>query len=251
MLRFRSSRAGGYWVLCCFLWAACCGPANASDGGSGIVIDLDSLAGGGNPAVALLEVDEHRFSASLRFHTIASPASGQLPLVDDGSPYIASLAGELDGAITLRRLDGLPFSLTQLDGAEAFLSDVEAELAGFPNARRLRIEAELSAGGQYVALFDLDGLKDGAGGIADFQTFTLPSLLFGNITSATFAGVTASGDPGAIALDNLHVGDAIPEPATSVTALVTALLLLACRTTRCGRWGAQVRSQRSGPRMTR
>jgi len=62
------------------------------------------------------------------------------------------------------------------------------------------------------AQFLLDGIIDGAGEAADFQTFTLPGT-FVNLSSVTFSGTQVSGAPGGIALDNMVVnGCVIPAP---------------------------------------
>ena len=219
MIWFLSNRASGSLVLGVLLLTVCRALVAAADGGFVIVVDLDGLAGGGNPEQNSLDVDEHRFTGSPQFHAVASPAAGSLPLVDHGSPYIASLGGGDDGPITLSRLDGLPFSLIQFDAAEAFLSDVEATLAGFPNAASINVVGQTSSGGQVQTTFTLDGVKDGAAGQNDFQTFTLDAS-FTNLASITFHGSVPTGGSGAFALDNFHLGTPIPEPATLPLALV-------------------------------
>jgi hypothetical protein len=177
----------------------------------------------GNPNITELLAGEYRFTSDY-FHTIADPAGGTLPLVQNGSLFIAEEAGPLGKPITIRRSDGAPFALLGLDGAEAFLSDVEATLAGFPNAATLLITAEVLGGGTANISFPLDGIKDGLGGAADFQPFELPPAFCG-ILSATFSGRTATGAEGAIALDNIDVAAVIPEPATGwlpALAMLTA-----------------------------
>jgi hypothetical protein len=201
-----------------------------------VTITFDEIGVPGNPLITELDVGEYRFS-SIGFHTIANPGGGSLPLVQNGSFFISEDGGEGEGPITIARLDGFPFALLELDGAEAFLSDVEATLAGFPNAATLEITAQVFGGGTANISLPLDGIKDGLGGAADFQPFTLPAAFCG-ITSATIWGRTASGADGAIALDNVRVAAVIPEPATVVFAIVALAVACAWRKKRRSPCGA-------------
>jgi hypothetical protein len=183
-----------------------------------VTITFDEIGVPGNPLISELDVGEYRFTA-VGFHTIANPGGGSLPLVQNGSFFISEDGGDGEGPITIARLDGLPFALLSVEGAEAFLSDVEATLAGFPNAATLEISAAIWNGGTTSISVPLDGIKDGPGGAADFQPLVLPAEFCG-ITSATFSGRTISGAAGAIALDNVRVAAVIPEPATLFFAIV-------------------------------
>ena len=182
-----------------------------------VAITFDEIGVPGNPLITELNVGDYRLS-SIGFHTIANPGGGTLPLVQNGSFFVSEDAGEGEGPITIARLDGLPFALLSLDGAEAFLSDVESTLAGFPNAATLEISAQVWNGGTVNISLPLDGIKDGLGGAADFQPFTLPPAFCG-ITSAMISGARRAAGPGAIALDNVNVAAVIPEPATVVMAV--------------------------------
>jgi hypothetical protein len=221
---FSPRRAGVYSLLVVCLSLVCSPYALAVTPLDPALITFDVNPAPGNPNITELIVGEYRFTSEY-FHTIANPAGGTLPLVENGSVYIAEEAGPLGKPITIRRTDGLPFALVGLDGAEAFLSDVEAALAGFPNATSLEVTAEVWGGGTANISFPLDGIKDGPGGAADFQPFDLPPEFCG-ILSATFSGRTASGAEGAIALDNIDVAAVIPEPATSILAVMVALMAL-------------------------
>jgi len=224
-----SSRRSGTGLLVAALLApfVFCSAARAVTPLETVAITFDEIGVPGNPLVTQLDVGEYRFT-STGFHTITNPAGGSLPLVQNGSFFISEDAGEGEGPITIARLDGLPFALVGLDAAEAFLSDVEATLAGFPNAATLEITAQIFGGGAANISLPLDGIKDGLGGASDFQSFGLPPQFCG-ILSATFSGRTATGAPGAIALDNINVAAVIPEPATVGLALAAIALAFARR----------------------
>ena len=232
----RRAGAGLLFTACfgVFCLDFCCSAALAVTPLDPLTITFDEIGVPGNPLISELDVGEYRFT-SVGFHTIANPGGGTLQLVQNGSFFVSEDGGEGEGPITIARLDGLPFALLSVDGAEAFLSDVEATLAGFPNAAMLEISATVFGGGTANISLPLGGIKDGIGGVADFQPFTLP-VEFCGITSATFSGRTASGVPGAIALDNVQVAAVIPEPATAVLALCAAIVACACRKAR-GRCG--------------
>lgn len=220
-------RAGVGLLLAVWLGALVSQSARAVTPLDATTITFDDIGTPGNPDITSLVAGDYLFT-SQRFHTIANPAGGTLPLVENGSFFIAEEAGGLGHPITIARSDGLPFALLGLDGAEAFLSDVEATLAGFPNAQVLEISAEVFGGGTVNISLPLDGIKDGLGGLSDFQSFELPAAFCG-ITSATFSGRTAAGTEGAIALDNIRVAAVIPEPATVGLALMAALMVCARR----------------------
>ena len=103
------------------------------------------------------------------------------------------------------RSDGSEYSLCGFDGAEGFLGD----LPGFPNAVFIDLIGELGGGGILNASFALDGLRDGFGGIPDFEPFTLPPAWDG-LVSVTFSGSLISDRAAAISLDNIVVDCAIP-----------------------------------------
>jgi hypothetical protein len=223
-------RAGAGLILAVSLGAFFSGAARAVTPFDETTITFDDIGAPGNPDIMSLVNGDYLFT-SQRFHTIANPSGGTLPLVENGSFFIAEEAGGVGHPITIARSDGLPFALLALDGAEAFLSDVEATLAGFPNAATLEITADVFGGGTTNISLPLDGIKDGLGGVADFQPFTLPQAFCG-ITSATFSGRTASGAQGAIALDNIRVAAVIPEPAT--IGFVLAAIVVFCARRRNG-----------------
>jgi hypothetical protein len=185
-------------------------------------IVFDGVVGSGNPDVAGLEIGPWLFAAQ-KFHTVTLPAAGPVALADNGTPYIASVGGGLDSPITLERADGGPFALLGFDAAEAFLDDIAAaEFSGYTSATKLEVVAQLSDGLTVTLAYDLDGLRDGPGGVGDFQSFTLPDELK-SITSVTFTGISAARRDAGFALDNVVV--AVPEPASWAIAVVGAATL--------------------------
>lgn len=166
------------------------------------VIDFDSLTPGGNgngDVGAALDIAGFRFS-STHFHTLSnfSVIGG---LTQNGSPVYIGCEGTGAGStLTLQRIDGMPFVLQAFDLAECTINQ-----AAYPSAKTLRIVADLASGTTSTFTFPVDGIADGAGGVADFQA-VVP-----NITDAirlTFDGLSASGANGlAYALDNIDVVD--------------------------------------------
>ena len=148
--------------------------------------------------------------------------------------YVAS-EGTVDGisyggTIHITRTDTIhakpKFDLIKFDAAELFLGggDVNSTdvvvfglkagaTLGFLDGRIL------DPSNTVVARFDLDGIRDGVGGVNDFQTFFLPSS-FTDLTSVVFLGTRNPDDTlfefesfSAFALDNILV-TAVPEPST-------------------------------------
>jgi hypothetical protein len=188
------------------------------------VISFDGQVGPGNPTLHELIVDGWRFS-SAQFHSVSAPGAGSLVFVDSGSPFIASVGGGFDFPITLERVDGLPFTLRGFDAAEGFADDAAALLEGFSSATRIRIDGVLDDGGTVSFTHELDGVKDGPGGLADFASYGL-STDFRQLASVTFTGLGNGGDEtAAFAVDTLTVAY-VPEPTTLASMIAVACFLL-------------------------
>jgi hypothetical protein len=190
--------------------------------GHGEVLTFDD-AQSGNRAIASY-ASGGWLVESTQFHTVTTPAAGLLALVDGGSPYAASVGGGLDFALTLSRADGRPFTLTQFDAAELFLDSTLAAAEGFATAADIRLSVRWPDGRMEISALSLDGIRDGAGGGADFETFTLAPELTG-IAFVTFSGVRLTGEIDAgFAIDNLVA--AVPEPASGALVLAAAVVLV-------------------------
>lgn len=174
-----------------------------------LVITFNTVPSVGNPVVTVLTTDGYTFTSG-HFHTVDSPGICVFGgCVDNGTIYISEEAGSLGLPITMARSDGTPFTLNGIDGAEVFIDSAAAIAGGFPNAFTLDLEGSLSGGGTLSISFALDGLKDGAGGIPDFQTFLLPPTWTG-LASVTFSGTFLPGTAGGISLDNMVVDEVVP-----------------------------------------
>lgn len=134
---------------------------------------------------------------------------------DNGTRYLAEEAGSLGLPITMALIGGGAFDLFAFDGAEVFRDAAAAAAGGFPNATHIDLVGNLLGGGMVSASFQLDGIIDGPGALADFQAFLLPAT-FRNLTSVVFSGSIVGAGPGGISIDNVSADEAaaVPEPGT-------------------------------------
>jgi hypothetical protein len=105
-----------------------------------------------------------------------------------------------------------PFSLAGFDYAELQPTGSGA------NASFLRVTGNLTGGGTLSRVVLLDGINDGPGGVADFQTEVFDNAFASSFfTSVQIAGQFNSDRPGAFQLDNVVLtGErgGVPEPAS-------------------------------------
>ena len=144
-------------------------------------------------------------------------SNGTNMLIDDGSP---------GSHIILEESTGLPFDLFSLDVSEAFSQSAQLN----QNAVAFAVAADQVGGAHLQAFFVLDGVIDGPGGSADFETFTLPST-FVNLTKVHVAWIDnppATPILHVFAVDNIHV-KIVPEPATALLLGLSAITLAARR----------------------
>jgi hypothetical protein len=190
-------------ILATVSWSA---PAAALD------ITFDDVMSVGNPLVTMLETAGYRFTAA-SFRTIDTPGG---TFVTNGSAvYIAQEAG-WPGGITMTRIDGGPFFLYEFDAAGLLVTPSSAS----PNAQQVSLLG-LQAGGAFLsASYSLSS------GLASFAHFVVPASWQG-LEAVTFTGLLAAGASGALALDDIGVGEgpipAMPEPRTLLLALTTAV----------------------------
>lgn len=153
------------------------------------------------------------------FHTYGTVPFMNPDIVANGGTHVGYEAGRGD-PVTMRRVDGDAFSLLSLDVSEFYVANVTDR----PNANVLEISGLLLGGGSVSHQLVLDGLRDGPGGILDFQHFVLPEL-FINVVSLEFIGLQWNGVMGGVAMDNLEVTErvSVPEP-TSLALFGLGLL---------------------------
>lgn len=150
--------------------------------------------------------------ASAHWHVINSPATcGNGTCVSNGTQYAAEDAPRLAFPVTMTASGGGTFSLFSFDGAELWLDDAAAILDNDANAAFIHVVGNLFGGGTITADFALDGIKDGAGGAADFQNFVFGAG-WTNLTSAVWSGLTNAGAPASMSFDNIRTS--APEPST-------------------------------------
>lgn len=103
--------------------------------------------------------------------------------------------------IRMEESSGAAFTLQSVDIAEGY--------HGFPdlNASSVLVEGELFGGGSVSQVLTLDGITDGAGGAADYETFALPTS-FQNLISVTFTGQGPNSSDGFLP-DNIVVSDEV------------------------------------------
>ncbi|MGH7367666.1 MAG: PEP-CTERM sorting domain-containing protein, partial [Candidatus Rokuibacteriota bacterium] len=150
----------------------------------------------------------YRFTGS--FRTIDTP--GGL-LVSNGSAVY--LGQEASGpGITVTRADGGPFFLYEFDATGLHVPSS----AGSPNAQQVSLVGLRVGGG-------LLGASYGLGDLTHFAHFWVPSTWSG-LQAVTFTGLSAGAAPGALALDDVGVGDAptpVAEPGTLALLGLAAL----------------------------
>jgi hypothetical protein len=171
-------------------------------------ITFDDVASVGNPARTVLDAWGYRFTGS--FRTIDTPGPG---LVDNGSPvYLGQTAGA--AAVTVTRSDGRAFALNEFDAA-----GLHRPPAGSANARQVTLRGLRIAGGLLQASYALSDVHG-------FTHFPVPGS-WHDLHAVTFVGLRAGGAPGALALDNVGVGEGgpapVPEPGTLALLLLSAV----------------------------
>jgi hypothetical protein len=175
-----------------------------------VAIDLtfDDLMSVGNPLVTILDTHDYRFTGS--FQTVDAPGGA---LVSNGSAVY--LGEEASGpGITVTRADGRPFILYEFDAAGLYVPSSTS----LPNAQQVRLLGLRVGGGILTASFELSDL-------AHFVHFSVPGT-WSDLQAVTFSGFLAAGTPGALALDDVGVGEGPTSVAESRTLALVALTTL-------------------------
>lgn len=125
---------------------------------------------------------------------------------NSSSSYLAAEAAQgLGKSVTFGLTGGGLFSLTSVDVAEIWLPNEPLN-----DFRNVVFTGNQQGGGILSLTFTLDGLRDGAGGILDFETVLFTN--WKNLQSVTVTGTNAAGAFGDYAIDNVVFGAAVPEP---------------------------------------
>lgn len=175
-----------------------------------VALDLtfDDVMSVGNPLVTVLDTHGYRFTGS--FRTIDAPGG---MLASNGSAVYLGQGASGPG-ITVTRADGRPFSLYEFDAAGLYLPSP----AGSPNAQQVSLVGLRVGGGLLGASYTL-------GDLAHFAHFWVPST-WSDLQAVTFTGLLSVATPGALALDDIGVGEgptAVAEPGTLALVALTAL----------------------------
>jgi hypothetical protein len=132
-------------------------------------------------------------------------------LTENGTNYYAADDFVGINPITMSLVGGGTFSLNSLDYAE-FLQDNRV-------ATSLTITGNLFGGGTVQQIVALDFIRDGLGGVNDFQT-TVFDGSWANLVSVEFKGSGSTNGDDYFALDNIVVNQTAPVPEPTSMALL-------------------------------
>jgi len=171
-------------------------------------ITFDDVISVGNPLVTMLDTHGYRFTGS--FRTIDAPGAA---LASNGSAVY--LGQEAFGpSITVTRADGRPFILYEFDAGGLHV----LPSPGSPNAQVAQVVGLRIGGGLLSLTYELSSL-------VSFAHFSVPST-WADLQTVTFTGLLFMATPGALALDDIGVGEgptAVAEPGTLALAVITGL----------------------------
>jgi hypothetical protein len=138
----------------------------------------------------------------------------------NGTNYYASDDFVGENPVTMRRTDSATFDLATIDFAE-FLQSNRVSLT-------ITVTGHKFGGGTPVRVITLDQIRDGAGGVNDFQTEAF-NADWTNLTSVEFKGAGSQTGEDYFALDNINT-TRVPEPiSTMLFTLGLLSLAVACR----------------------
>ena len=192
-----------------------------------VTVTFDELViPGTNPTIAVGQLFESYEAGGFRFsplfghmHQLTNPdtcdctANGTRYLHnDDPSPIVMTATG------------GDPFTLEAFDGAELFVGNIRTDAARI-NAEFIDVVGFLAGGGRIAARFRLDGIRDGRGGVPDFESFLLPAA-FTDLARVEFSGSAPGDATRSFSIDNV-VAQLPPDPPEVPEPPSLALLLAA------------------------
>ena len=142
------------------------------------------------------------------FHILDSP-DNRIVRNASTSYLAAEAAASLGQPVTVTRTNNALFTLNSVDVAELWLPG--QSLSDF---RDVVFTGFQQGGGMLSLTFTLDGIRDGTGGVADFQT--LAFMGWTNLQSFSVTGVNANGAFGDYSIDNIvfDAAGGVPEPST-------------------------------------
>lgn len=167
------------------------------------VVGFDDIPVTGNAIQTSVTSGGYDFNG-LHFHIIDSAG----PFVRNASTsYLtAEAAGGLGKAVTMTQTGGGTFSLNSVDVAELWLPG-----DALNDFLEVLVTGNVSGGGVLNLTVLLDGIRDGAGGVDDFQAVNFSG--WDNLTSVTFTGRNAAGAFGDYSIDSIVVNErVVPEP---------------------------------------
>lgn len=165
-------------------------------------ITFDDLAPTSNGISTAVTSDGFDFVGD-HFHIIDTFDSR---LVSSGSNYLsAEAASSLGKSVTMTHAGGSLFNLIGLEVAELWLPG--EPLNDFSD---VIITGNQSGGGILSTSITLDGIRDGVGGVDDFQW---AAIGWTNLISVTITGANSTGAFGDYSIDNINVS-LVPEPET-------------------------------------
>jgi hypothetical protein len=171
-------------------------------------ITFDDVISVDNPLVTMLDTHGYRFTGA--FRTIDAP--GGMRASNGSAVYLGQEAA--GPGITVTRTDGGPFVLYGFEAAGFYVPPS----AGSPNAQQVNLVGLRVGGGFLAASYGLSSLTN-------FAHFSVPGT-WNDLQAVTFTGLLSAATPGALALDDLAVGEgptSVAEPATLALAVITAL----------------------------
>ena len=167
-----------------------------------LVVDFESLPPGGGCYIPSNPFSTQGFDFSTVGFGFFVCGGTRSDLPSNGTNTVGS---EEPTVTTMSRSGGGIFSLNSIDLGELFV--------GTPFGHQVQIDGNLQGGGMVSALFTLDGINDGVGGAADFETFLLPNT-FTNLNSVVLTGLHSSQLDPRFMFDNIVVdAQVVPEPA--------------------------------------